>query len=88
MVAVGSLAKIWLGLPEDITVPEELQRAFEDYFGAEWNQVLVGAEKPFGYHAANNAYFAVEGLWPVENLTLTELLEREKVKLSANIIIS
>lgn len=88
MVAVGSLAKVWLGPPENVTAPEELQGAFEDYFGAAWNQVLVGAEKPFGYHAANNAYFAVEGLCPVENLTLTELLEREKVELSANIIIS
>lgn len=88
MVAVGSLDKVWLGPPEDVNMPEELQGAFEDYFGARWHQVLVGAEKPFGYHAANNAYFAVQDLHPVESLILDQLLEAKGVLQPPNLIAS
>uniref|UniRef100_A0A7C1FDQ6 Uncharacterized protein n=1 Tax=Ammonifex degensii TaxID=42838 RepID=A0A7C1FDQ6_9THEO len=87
MVAVGNLDKVWLTVPEDV-MAEELQDAFRSYFGAEWTEVLAGTEKSFAYHAANNAYFAVRGLRPVENLTLEQLLEAKGVGRPPNIIVS
>ena len=87
MVAVGNLDKVWLAVPGDV-VEEELQDAFRLYFGAEWNKVLAVADKSFSYNAANNAYFAVRDLHPVENLTLEKLLENKGIGQSPNIIAS
>jgi len=87
VVAVGNLDKVWLAVPEDVPA-EELQHAFRSYFGAEWAGVLDAAEKSFPYNVANNAYFAVRNLRPVENLTLQQLLEQEGVDQPPNIIIS
>jgi hypothetical protein len=58
------------------------------YFGAEWDEVLAVADKSFPYNAANNAYFAVRDLRPVENLTLEQLLEEKGMGQSPNIIAS
>lgn len=87
MVAVGNLEKVWLAVPEDVEA-EELQDAFRSYFGAEWAEVLDVAEKSFAYNAANNAYFAVRNLHPVENLTLEQLLEKKGIGQPSNIIVS
>jgi len=87
MVAVGNLDKVWLAVPEDVAA-EELQDAFRSYFGAEWAEVLDAAEKSFTYNAANNAYFAVRDLRPVENLTLEQLLEKKGIGQPPNIIVS
>jgi hypothetical protein len=65
-----------------------LQDAFRSYFGAEWAEVLDAAEKSFPYNAANNAYFAVRDLRPVENLTLEQLLEKKGIGQPPNIIVS
>jgi hypothetical protein len=40
------------------------------------------------YNAANNAYFAVRDLRPVENLTLEQLLEKKGIGETPNIIVS
>jgi hypothetical protein len=85
LVAVGNLDKVWLAVPEDAGM-EELQDAFQSYFGAEWAEVLDAAEKSFTYNAANNAYFAVRDLRLVENLTLDELLEQKGIGQPPNII--
>ena len=65
-----------------------MQDAFRSYFGAELAEVLDAAKKSFSYHAANNAYFAVRDLRPVENLTLEQLLEEKGIGQPPNIIVS
>jgi hypothetical protein len=85
LVAVGNLDKVWLAVPEDVAA-EDLQDAFRSYFGAEWAEVLDAADKSLAYNAANNAYFAVRDLRPVENLTLEQLLEKKGIGRPANII--
>ena len=65
-----------------------MQDAFRRYFGAQWAEVLDVAEKSFIYNAANNAYFAVRNLRPVENLTLDQLLEKEGIGQPPNVIVS
>jgi len=87
VVAVGNLDKVWLAGPEDVA-EEELQDAFRLYFGEEWDEVLVVADKSYSYNAANRAYFAVRDLRPVENLTLEQLLEKKGIGQSPNIIAS
>jgi hypothetical protein len=87
VVAVGNLDKVWLAVPEDIAA-EKLQDAFRSYFGVEWAKVLSISEKSFTYHAANNAYFAVHDLHPVENLTLAQLLKTKGINRPPNIIVS
>lgn len=87
MVAVGNLDKVWLAVPED-AVEEELQEAFRTYFGAAWGQVLAAADKSLSYNAANNAYFAVRDLRPVESLTLDQLLGKKGIDRPPNIIVS
>jgi len=54
----------------------------------EWAEVLSVSEQSFTYHAANNAYFTVRDLHPVENLTLEQLLEIKGIKRLTNIIVS
>lgn len=87
MVAVGNLGKVWLDVP-DAVAEEELQDAFRHHFGAGWDEVLDAANKSFSYNAANNAYFAVRDVSPLENLTLEQLLEKEGIGQSPNIIAS
>ena len=58
-------------MPEEVAA-EELQAAFRSYFGTEWAEVLDAAEMSFAYNVANNAYFAVRNLRPLEDLTLEE----------------
>jgi hypothetical protein len=87
VVAVGNLDRVWLAVTEEFA-QEELQDAFRQYFGAEWDEVLAVADKSFPYNAANNAYFAVRDLRPVENLTLEQLLEEKGMGQSPNIIAS
>jgi hypothetical protein len=65
-----------------------MQDAFLSYFGAEWTEVLDAAEESFAYNSANNAYFAVRDLRPVENLTLEQLLEKKGIGQPPNIIVS
>ena len=87
MVAVGNLDKVWLTVPEDVS-EEELQAAFRSYFGEDWPEVLNVTNKSFDYNAANNAYFAVRDLRPVENLTLEQLSEKKGICQPPNIIVS
>ena len=67
---------------------DELQNSFRSYFGAAWAEVLDVAEKSFTYNAANNAYFAVRDLRPVEYPTLQQLLEKKWIGRPTNIIVS
>ena len=84
---MGNFDKVWLAVPEDVAA-EELRDAFRGYFGVEWDEVLDVTDKSFAYNAANNAYFAVRDLRPVENLTLDQLLEKEGIGKPPNIIAS
>ena len=87
MVAVGSLGKIWLQLQEDAD-EGEMRDAFRTFFCAEWTEVIDVAEKSFAYNAANDAYFAVCDLHPLEHLTLEQLLEEKGMGTPLNIIVS
>jgi hypothetical protein len=87
LVAVGSLDKVWISVPEDVAA-EELQDAFRTYFDAPWAEVLDVAEKSFAYNAFNNAYFAVRNLCAVTDLTLEQLLEKTRIDHPPNIIVS
>ena len=87
MVAVGNLDKVWLAVPEDV-VEEELQDAFRLHFGSEWDEVLAVSDKSFSYNAANDAYFAVRDLRPLENMNLDHLLGKKGSGTPQNIIVS
>jgi hypothetical protein len=87
VVAVGNLDKVWIEVPEDVA-GEGLQDAFQLHFGAKWDEVLDAANNSFSYNAANNAYFAVRDLRPIENLTLEQLLAEKGIAKPPNIIVS
>ena len=87
MVAVGNLHKVWHEVPEDVT-EEELKKTFRNYFSAEWANVLDTVDRSFQYNAANNTYFAVSDLRPVENLILEHVLKEKGNSQPPNIIVS
>jgi hypothetical protein len=87
MVAVGNLDSVWLAVPEDVSA-DELQEAFQGFFGAKWADVLDTADQSFAYNAANNAYLAVRDLHLIGDLTLEQLLETKAVNRPPNIIVS
>ena len=87
MVAVGSLDRVWLGIPEE-GGEKELQEAFSGFFGATWAEVLAAADNSFEYNCANTVYFSVRYLRPVENGSLEELIEKIAPIAVPNIIAS
>jgi hypothetical protein len=88
VVAVGSLDRVWLEVPE-YSEAEALEDAFQRRFGAEWADVLDAVDKSFAYNAANDAYFSVRDIRPVANLTLDELIRKAGgLQPSPNVIIS
>jgi hypothetical protein len=87
VVAVGSLYKVWLEVPEDVSF-EELQKSFRSYFGVEWGEALDVVDRSFVYNAFNNAYFAVRAVHSVENLTLDQVPEMNGGGRPLNIIVS
>ena len=87
MVAVGSLHKAWLEVPEFVT-EEELKKTFRNYFGAGWANVLDTVDRSFQYNAANNTYFAIRDLRPVENLILEQVIKDKGIRQLPNIIVS
>lgn len=86
LVAVGSLHKVWIEVPEDV-VAEAWKDAFQGHFAAEWPEVLHAAEKSLAHNAASDVYFDVRDLQPLENLTLERLLERTGISRPPNIIV-
>ncbi|MCL6448868.1 MAG: hypothetical protein K6U04_12070 [Armatimonadetes bacterium] len=64
-----------MDVPEEIADQKTLAGIFFTIFGSRWNEVLVGAEKPFSYHRDWRAYFAVSDLAGcAEELFLADLL--------------
>ena len=84
---MGNLYKIWTLVPDDASMAE-LHDAFQDHFGAKWDEVLDAADTSFAYNSANNIYFAVSDLRPVNNLTLDQLLRENEIDKPPNIIVS
>lgn len=76
---MGSLGQIWLDVP-GVDNMETLAQEFEKIFGARWEDVMMGGDKPFVYHKDWEAYFAVAGLRPVSGLTLSGLSRQEGKK--------
>lgn len=83
---MGNLDKVWLVGPDEVTA-EELQVAFEDYFGAKWAEVLDAMDKSLAYNVDNKVYFAVRNLRHLENLTLEQLLTELGIGQAPNIIV-
>lgn len=74
VVAVGSLAGLWLDLPEDITDRQTLETRFEEYFGLKWPEVMIRGSLSYVYHQHWNAYLSVACLEPMANVPLPALL--------------
>lgn len=71
MVAVGSLGEVWtdfFALDE-----QDLKGEFSRFFGAPWDELMVGAIKPFSMHQYWDGYFAVRDMKPVAGMTLADL---------------
>ena len=84
---MGNLDKIWIEIPDDAS-ESDFTKAFLSYFNEDWSEVLDTADKAFSYNAANNAYFAVREIRPVENLALDQLLAKHGVTKPPNIMVS
>lgn len=87
MVAVGNLNRVWLDVPLYAS-SEGLHKAFQNYFGAEWEKVLNAVDKSFQYNTFNDTYFSVDSLKPLENITLDQIIEGNKASQIPNIIVS
>lgn len=87
MVAVGNLNRVWLDVPHYAS-SEELHKAFQNYFGAEWEKVLNAVDKSSQYNTFNDTYFLVDSLKPLENITLDKIFEDNSASQMPNIIVS
>ena len=87
MVAVGTLKKVWLNIPQDIS-EEIFKKAFNDYFGSGWGDVLDAVDKSFEYNAYNTVYFSVGDIELIENVSLDQLLEEKGLCQPPNIVVS
>jgi len=76
VVAVGSLERVWVDLPETVYDLDTLTVEFERFFGLPWREAMFGGTGPLARAGLWNAFFAVAGLRPPEApLTLDELLQ-------------
>jgi len=69
---VGNLKSVWTDLPD----PDEeasFKETFYGYFGYAWEQVLLGAEKPFAHHRYWDGYWAVTDVQPDQGLTVSDV---------------
>ena len=87
MVAVGSLKKVWLQIPEDAS-EEEFTKTFKDYFGLDWKEILNANDMSFAYNSFNTAYFAVGDIVTVENITLDQIMGDNNLYQPPNIVVS
>ncbi len=69
---MGNFLSAWVDPPPEAG-EKEYKREFARFFGANWEDVLVGAERPFQEHMYWDGYFAVRGLKKTTGLTLEEL---------------
>ncbi|MCF8011079.1 MAG: hypothetical protein K9L17_09235 [Clostridiales bacterium] len=83
---MGCLWKTWLDVP-DADDKEELTSEFKKFFGADWDDVLIGARNPFVYHKDWKAYFAVSDLEAVSGLNVLDLAAQEDIDRTYNVII-
>lgn len=77
MVAVGSLGRVWVDLPDTIADLDALAMEFERYFGLPWREVMFGARGPLVHAGLWNAFFAVTGLRPPDAPRTLEDILRE-----------
>jgi len=69
---VGSLAAVWTEVPA-ADDEGEFKRQFYHFFGAGWDEVMVGADRPFAHHRYWDGYFAVQSMDVVQGVTLDDL---------------
>jgi hypothetical protein len=84
VVAVGNLHSLWLDLPYDISIMEELSSSFEGFFGRQFGEVMLGKELPYIYHRDWSAYVAVADLkegpgWPFWEMTAFHIKPEDTV---------
>ena len=87
MVAVGSLDKIWIDIPQDVS-EDEFANSFREYFGAEWEEVLDAVDMSFAYNSYNTAYFSIDSIKPIDNYNLDRLLEDGGLRQPPNVVVS
>ena len=87
MVAVGSLDKIWIDIPQDVS-EDEFANSFREYFGAEWEEVLDAVDMSFAYNSYNVVYFAVGDIEGIENLNLDQLMKKKEIYQPPNVLVS
>ena len=86
VVAVGSLQKIWLEIPQDVS-EEKYKKSFEACFGAEWDKILDAIDSSFEYNAYNTIYFSVGDIKLIENLNIDQLLEEKGLLQPPNVVV-
>lgn len=84
---MGNLDKVWTAVPDGVA-EQEHREAFESFFGAPWSAILDAADQSYAYNAANNVYFAVRDLLPVDNLSVEQFLREQGRGRIPNIIAS
>jgi len=71
---VGNLKAVWTDLPDDLGDEDMVKTEFYRVFGGRWDNVLLGAEKPFDHHLYWDGYLAVTELRQSRGLlTLSDL---------------
>lgn len=76
---MGNLANIWTEVPEEPPSMEVLKELFFARFGKAWEEVMVGASRPFAYHKDWRSYLAVSHLARCrDRLLLAELLAQSQ----------
>lgn len=85
MIAVGNLGAVWTDFSAEDEV--EFKRDFAGFFGAAWELVMDGAEKPFAMHLYWDGYFSVRDIKPVNGLTLAGLVGPGQTVTRFNIVV-
>ena len=87
MIAVGNLEKV-LFVDTEVITEKELYDSFRNRFEGKWDELLDVTDYSFAYNSANDTYFSVRALQPLENLTLLKFLKQYRNGRPLNIIVS
>ncbi|WP_347490312.1 hypothetical protein [Desulfoscipio sp. XC116] len=69
---MGKLKAVWTDLP-DADDEVAFKKEFNRYFGADWDKLLLGADKPFDHHRYWDGYCAVADVLTGQVCTLLDV---------------
>jgi len=72
VVAVGSLTAVWTDLP-DQEDEMRFKKEFCRIFGAPWEELMVGADKPYDFHCFWDGFLAVSSMERISGVTVADL---------------